>query len=101
MALKSFFVKMGCFSFCGSEVTDEFVYMLGLMIPQLEGKSVGPDKQKIEDYANALFVLTLRGNLSMECNSMVSIAALGPRDSDSNPGWFADSKSNQKLSFHE
>ena len=35
----------------------------------------------------------------MECSSMVSIAAYGPRDLGSNPGWFAVSNSSQKLSF--
>ena len=30
---------------------------------------------------------------------MVSIAAFGPGDPDSNPGWFAVSNSDQKLSF--
>ena len=38
---------------------------------------------------------------SMECSSMVSIAAFGPRHSGSNPSWFAVSNSNKKLSFHE
>ena len=37
----------------------------------------------------------------LECSSMVSIAALGPRVPGSNPGWFAISNSNQKLSFHK
>ena len=37
--------------------------------------------------------------LSMECSSMVSVAAFGPRDPGSNPGWFAVSNSNLKLSF--
>ena len=39
--------------------------------------------------------------MSMECNSMVSIAAFGHRDRGSNPGWFTVLNSNQKLSFHE
>ena len=30
---------------------------------------------------------------SMECSSMISVAAFGPRDSGSNPGWFTE--------FHE
>ena len=38
---------------------------------------------------------------SVKCSSMVSIAAFGPRDPGSNPGRFAVSNSNQKLSFHK
>ena len=38
---------------------------------------------------------------SMECNSMVSMAAFGHGDPGSNPGWFAISNSNPKLSFQE
>ena len=36
---------------------------------------------------------------SMECRSMVSIAAFGPRVLRSNTGWFAVMNSNQKFSF--
>ena len=36
----------------------------------------------------------------MECSSMVSIAGLCPGDPGSNPGWFAVSNSNWKLSFN-
>ena len=36
----------------------------------------------------------------MECNLMASIAAFGPGGLVSNPGWFAVSNSNWKLSFH-
>ena len=36
---------------------------------------------------------------TMERSSMVSIAAFGPGDPGSNPGWFAASNSNGKLSF--
>ena len=32
---------------------------------------------------------------------MVRIATFGPEDPGSNPGWFAGSNSNLKLSFHE
>ena len=32
---------------------------------------------------------------------MVSIVTIGPGDPGSNPGWFAVSNSNQKLTFHE
>ena len=35
----------------------------------------------------------------MECSSMASIAAFGPGDPGSDPGWFAVSNSNQKLGF--
>ena len=38
--------------------------------------------------------------MPMECCSMVSIAAFGPEDPGSNPGWFAISNSNQTLSFN-
>ena len=38
---------------------------------------------------------------SMECSSMVSVAAFGLGDPGSNPGWFAVSNSNRKLSFHK
>ena len=34
----------------------------------------------------------------MECSSQVSIAAFGPEDPGSNPGWFAVSNLNQNLS---
>ena len=37
--------------------------------------------------------------MSMECSSIVSIAPFGPGDPGSNPGWFAVSSSDQKLSF--
>ena len=37
--------------------------------------------------------------LSVECNSMVSIAAFNPGDPGSNPGLFAVLNSNQKLTF--
>ena len=37
----------------------------------------------------------------MECSSMVNIAAFGPRDHGSNPGWFTVSNSNKKLSLFE
>ena len=36
--------------------------------------------------------------LSMECSSMFSVAAFGPRDLGSNPDWFAVLNSNRKLS---
>ena len=36
---------------------------------------------------------------SIECSSIVSIAAFGPGDPGSNPGWFAVLNSNRKLSF--
>ena len=32
---------------------------------------------------------------------MVSVAAFGPGDPGSNPGWFAVSNLNKKMSFHE
>ena len=35
------------------------------------------------------------------CNPMVSATAFGPGDLGSNPGWFAVSNSNLKLSLHE
>ena len=38
---------------------------------------------------------------SVECSSMVRIAAFGPRDPGSYLGWFADSNLNQKLSFRD
>ena len=34
----------------------------------------------------------------MEHSSVVSLAAFGPRDLGSNPGWFSVSNSNQKFS---
>ena len=34
---------------------------------------------------------------SMECSSKVSVAAFGPGDPGSNPGWFAVSNSNKKI----
>ena len=37
----------------------------------------------------------------MECSSMVNIAAFGPRDPGSNPGWFVVLNSNWKLSFQK
>ena len=37
----------------------------------------------------------------MDSSSMVSVAALNPRDPGSNPGWFAVSNSTQNLSFHK
>ena len=36
---------------------------------------------------------------SMECSSMVSVAAFGQGDLGTNPSWFTVSNSNQKLSF--
>ena len=36
---------------------------------------------------------------SMECSSIVSIATFGYIDPGKDPGWFAVSNSNQKLSF--
>ena len=41
----------------------------------------------------------LTQNLSMECSSMVSVAAHCPRDLGSHPSWFAVSNSNKKLSY--
>ena len=55
-------------------------------------------------YLNSQCVL---GNLPfwnsklMECCSMVSVAAFGPGDHGSNPGWFAVLNSNLKLSLHK
>ena len=35
------------------------------------------------------------------CSSLISLSAFGPGGPGSNPGWFAVSNSNQKLSFHK
>ena len=35
----------------------------------------------------------------MKCSSMVCIAAFGPGDPGSNPGWFSVLNSNRKLSY--
>ena len=49
---------------------------------------------------NSFTTKSIRKN-GQECNSMVTKAAFGPGDLDSNPDWFAIPNSNPKLSFHK
>ena len=69
------------------------INLLRCKINQLRNKFI------CQYFLDILVIFQIQIKASMECSSMVSMAAFGPEDFGSNPGWLAVSNSNKKQSI--